>query len=285
MFIDQRPPNDWRSRYAGKFTAGKPYCDICLEGEYFCDCWMCSHCETSNAIDNDLCSICGTSQSKSVSIQAWPMYVKWESAGGIYELIENGAYGSIFPEWPILYLHLDDAQKNAYKPNDNDFAIAEKAWELYHNLYTPEGIPVLNPRSSTVRLNPSGQSAESFSADDGWKDDECAECGTPMKYKIHTMIEFEGGEGCDTCGVAVCHNCFHDCSGAESFSAESKVYQIPCHWSVSMTIPVEAESLDEACEKAYTEIEKHDMSKADYLEDSFEPDYWFAHDLNEEDEE
>ena len=109
-------------------------CDICLRGEYFCNCWRCSHCETSNAIDNDLCSICGTSQSKSVSIQAWPMYVKWESAGGVYKLIENGVYGSIFPEWPILYLHLDDAQKNAYNPNDNDFATAEKAWDLYYNI-------------------------------------------------------------------------------------------------------------------------------------------------------
>ena len=94
-------------------------------------------------------------------------------------------------------------------------------------------------------------------------------------------------ESCDSCyGICECDDCdCYTCKGAESFSAESKVYQIPCFWSVSMTIPVEAESLEEACEKAYTEIEKHDMSKADYLEDSFEPDYWFARDLNEEDEE
>lgn len=117
--------------------------------------------------------------------------------------------------------------------------------------------------------------AESFSAEVGM----CKTCGEHE----------ESGycESCDSCyGICECDDCdCYTCKGAESFSAESKVYQIPCFWSVSMTIPVEAESLDEACEKAYTEIEKHDMSKADYLEDSFEPDYWFARDLNEEDEE
>ena len=61
--------------------------------------------------------------------------------------------------------------------------------------------------------------AESYNADGGWQDDECGECGTPMRYKIHTTVEFEGGGGCDACGVAVCHNCFHDCSGAETFEA------------------------------------------------------------------
>ena len=97
-------------------------------------------------------------------------------------------------------------------------------------------------------------------------------CNEPDCFDVHV-------EGCSSCLEYIQEN------EAESFGAESKVYQIPCFWSVSMTIPVEAESLEEACEKAYTEIEKHDMSKADYLEDSFEPDYWFARDLNEEDEE
>ena len=156
-------PKGWYDLSPHDSAARGKTCEVCKKGEYLCNCWRCDHCETSNAINNDLCSICGTSRSESISSQAWPMYVKWESAGGVYELIENGAYGSIFPEWPILYLHLDEAQKNAYKPNDNDFATAEKAWELYHNLYTPEGIPVLNPRSSTVRLNPSEQSAETLS--------------------------------------------------------------------------------------------------------------------------